>query len=147
MLYRIFGILFGVFLLFLSWKGYEENQAFQLYGQNTYLEPISKYIEKTTTYTHKSELLGKSSQSYKENMVEAYFVTDTNVRVKISGSIPKEVIEKLIRQEPVEITYLTNDSSKVRFGSRGPRVIEGAVAGIILLALSLFSLRNTLVKN
>jgi hypothetical protein len=135
MLYRLLGICFAIGMFFSAWEGHVENKAFQLYGQKAYIEPIDKYIVKTETY--KSKQAGGADSVVKSNIIDAYFRTVDNHRVKIISKIPQEVVSRVINGENVQITYVSNDPTMVRFDNQSANTASLGVIGIVILFFSL----------
>ncbi len=122
-------------LFSIAWQGHAENKAFRLYGQKARIEPVDKYIISTTTRTTKGT--GWVLSELKEKSVDAYFYTVENKRVKLTTNIPPAVVNRLINGEIVEITYVSNNTSLVRFDNHNANPGAAAVIGTIVFICSL----------
>lgn len=140
MLYRVAGLIVGVLLLGLAKDCYTENKAFRLHGQKALIEPIDKYTVTTTTRT--SKRTGKVVSETKKNEVDAYFMTADNRRVHITRTMPVDVADRLIRGQPVEITYVSNSPDKIRYDPEPASTGAALVSALLIMAFSLFFRRG-----
>ncbi|MFZ6755616.1 hypothetical protein ACO0K9_00220 [Undibacterium sp. Ji50W] len=129
-------ILFALLILtcFESITGYTDNRAFKSHGLTAQTEQIDKYSQTVRTKTK----YGRTTDVSVTNEADINFTTADNQQITVKKTIPKEIMDKYQRRQPVDIEYVSTDPKKTRWPGETRDVKSSVIFGLICFAVLFF---------
>jgi hypothetical protein len=110
---------------------YFDNRAFNTNSKVSLVHPIDEYTK--TTKTKRGEI---DSVSYSTNIT---FETETGQIVTVKKNTSADTLNRIIKKEKVEIIYLENKPSRVRWPGEKGDPAGGIYAGLACLIYLFFT--------
>jgi hypothetical protein len=132
---RLCALTFAVAMFFAAWNGAVENHEFRAHGQQATVEPITQYIETTTTRKKLGIEVGQS----KSKSAELTFTTPDGRKITVEKNLSDSVFARFMAHDAVVIEYLPNSPTTTRFAGESSSPITTGLVGLLsLLATYVF---------